>query len=70
MVLNLLNVIKLDGDTADKCSAVDDTLYTVSFVESNSRVLTFPKLAVGVTTYDFSTVVDFSTSVVDSNNLV
>lgn len=66
MLLDLLNVIKLDGDIADNGSAVDDTLYTISVVERNSLVLTLPKLAVDVTTCDFSKVVDGNNFVSDT----
>ena len=67
MVLDLLDVIKCEGDTDDDGAAVKDTLYSASIVEVlvcitelSSSVFSLLKLAFGVPTYDFSTVDDNS----------
>ena len=64
-MLDLFKVIKCESDIADDGSAVKETLYDatilaviVCIIELILRVFTSPKLAVDVTMYDFSTLVD------------
>ena len=82
-MLDLFKVLNCESDIADDGSAVKETLYDatilvviVCIMELRLRVFTLPKLAVDVTMYDFSTLVDgnsltedtLASFVVNSNN--